>query len=495
MTHLPVQNQLLGFFTMYLMVVTAGLAVTGLAVARLQKAGLAVTGLEVSRKVLAWPGVAELAGLMTWSGGWPRLVVQAQELDSVWVSELMPAPASGSKEWVELHNAGAEAVLLAGWYLEDVVSQPSVIYTFETGVEIAAGEYLVIELDSRLNNSGDGVTLYDDSHQVQDAMSYDHSTSAQSWALIGGAWTLTELTTPGAPNPVPSPSPSAAPSASPSPVASPSGSPQVTPSPSATASPYPSPSPSSTPGLIDTSYLELTEIMACPASGQNEWLELHNTGAAALPLTDWKVVDNAGNSRVFSATLAPGEYRAIEWTGSLLNNTGDTLLVLTPQGQIWYSTELASCVTGQSWVASSQGWLASSSPTPSDPNPSVSPTPSPASSVASATASSSLATQSGTVGAAALKVSAAATPGAASPYPGQLPLLDLAPRLTLSPTLAEPLPSSASIDLSAPNPSQAGFAGLVGGGSLLSLLGGWGTRRLWQKIKPELSNAEGFPVQ
>lgn len=91
--------------------------------------------------------------------------------------------------------------------------------------------------------------------------------------------------------------------------------------------------------------LAITEIVPDPASGEREFIELHNPGNASVPLLGWKVRDAANNTFTFgNETLAAGG-RIVVWGGggddalgpawsmaSAWNNGGDTAYLLRPDG-------------------------------------------------------------------------------------------------------------------------------------------------------------------
>jgi len=91
--------------------------------------------------------------------------------------------------------------------------------------------------------------------------------------------------------------------------------------------------------------LVITEIVANPADGEREFIELHNAGNATVDLANWTIEDAAGNSYTFAArNLSAGEY-VVLWGGgsadalgpawsmaSAWNNGGDTAKLLRPDG-------------------------------------------------------------------------------------------------------------------------------------------------------------------
>lgn len=274
------------------------------------------------------------------------------------ISEVHPAPSNGQPEFIELHNQSSQTIQLYEYQLWDQISQPTQLYTFSDTEQIATGEFLVIKLTgSSLNNSGDGVELRDDQGAVITSMVYNSSQSNQSWhyhlatdsyfLAAGSPGTNSDLPTP---TPIPSPSP--------------------TPSPSAT--PTPSLQPTSAPDNHDPislqSSLVLTEVMACPESGENEWIEVYN--AAEIEFTDLElsIIDAADNTRLITANLPSNEYTQISWSGSLLNNSGDSLVVRSSDSTELFTYSFDNCLTKSSWSKIGTAWQ-QQTPSPGEVNP------------------------------------------------------------------------------------------------------------------------------
>lgn len=140
------------------------------------------------------------------------------------------------------------------------------------------------------------------------------------------------------------------------PCSTPTPSPSVSPSPTPTATPTISPSPTPTPTPVSIQNVYLTEFMACPASG-NEWLELYNGNASTVTVTNWQIIDDAGNKKFINGIIPPNDFLKFEWTGSLLNNTGDSFSVVTSTAQTIGSAAYDSCSTGISFVYEEGEWV------------------------------------------------------------------------------------------------------------------------------------------
>ena len=341
------------------------------------------------------------------------------------ISEVYPAPVTGESEWVELFNTGSTAVSLNGWKLQDKLSSPSDIFSFSSQI-IEPQQFLVAELPSaKLNNSADGVTLYTNDGSTADTMDYTTSESAKSWqrtALNSTSYALTSPTkgsnstqhsllsaTP-TPQPsatpqstvTPAPSPSSEPSPvptstsqttatpvpgatpltstspTPTPTALPTTQPTPTPTPSPSVPPVATPSPTPSPGsslsqeLITS--LKLSEIMACPASG-TEWVELFNNSTQTIQLAGWHITDESSTSKTITGTIESGRWAIFSWTGSLLNNSGDSFTIFTNHNQAVTQASFSECKTGTSLVyvsetggsATTGEWLPTT-PTPGSQN-------------------------------------------------------------------------------------------------------------------------------
>ncbi len=302
------------------------------------------------------------------------------------ISEVYPAPASGEPEWVEIFNPTDTPITLSGWKLQDKLSTPSDIFIFTTQI-LEAKSFLSLDLStSKLNNTGDGVTLYSSTNQVIDTMDYTSSETAKSWTRTGLQTSVFILGIPTksadspsyplytAPTPLPTESPtptsSPLPTATPTPTVTPvaTATPEPTPiatstpipSPTPTATPLPTPTPSTTPSptpnpttspvstpSYDPLLITLTEVMACPAGGL-EWIELYNSDTSDHALENWKIIDESSNSRTFSGIIPAHEYHIFPWSGSMLNNAGDSLTITTATGTIIAQLGYESYTSGHS---------------------------------------------------------------------------------------------------------------------------------------------------
>ncbi len=274
------------------------------------------------------------------------------------LSEVFPAPSTES-EWIELANTSAEVVDISGWQLFDQLSSPSLLHTFPSGSSIAANGFAVIETNQKLNNTADGVVIKDQTGNEIDSFSYTTSITDLSWSRHPDQSTQWNLISPtkGGHNLAPSPSPSPSPSpAAPTPSPSSSGIPSMSPSPSPTAEP-----------ISFLSAIEVSEIMACPSQGDTEWVELFNPTDSDYFLNQWLVKDADNHTKTISGLLPAQQLAVFRWSGSLLNNAGDRLELLQPDGVVRAVVSLTLCKSGQSWVLSGDSWQLTDS-TPGETN-------------------------------------------------------------------------------------------------------------------------------
>ncbi|MDA8745803.1 CotH kinase family protein [Rubripirellula amarantea] len=125
-----------------------------------------------------------------------------------------PDEAGAFEDWVEIYNAGTEAVDLGGMYLTDDVEAPTQ-WQFPAGSTVAAGGYLLIWADDesdqgddhasfKLSSGGEIVALYDsDGTTLVDSLEFgEQATDVSFGRSPDGSETLSVLTTatPGAAN-------------------------------------------------------------------------------------------------------------------------------------------------------------------------------------------------------------------------------------------------------------------------------------------------------
>lgn len=247
------------------------------------------------------------------------------------INELMAAPSSG-KEWVELYNAGDQAIDLHGWQLDDAIAGANPILL---EMIIQPTSWLVISMTNVYNNTGDEARLFDATGQLIDAFSYSTTISNRTWARIPdgtGVWTANRAPSLGQSNPADLP-------------------------------------------IVPTqAQIVINEVMSQPLTN-TDWIELYNLGPEPLDLQGWKIDDQLeGGGAVqtiqHSAIISPNSFLVIP-VGTLLNAELDSVHLITNQGVITDSLEYISSLSGRSWSRFPDGigeWQAASRSTPASSN-------------------------------------------------------------------------------------------------------------------------------
>lgn len=251
---------------------------------------------------------------------------------SVIISEIYPQPKTGEVEWIEIHNPTQESITISGWYLMDTLSTPSIMYTFPADTLLLPNAYLVASISAaKLNNSGDGVTLFSQESIIHE-MSYTTSAPSVSWQLGSSGW-CQSAPTPGSANSCPQP----------------------TPSPTATPPPSPNTSESATTSAVFTVTADaenpaippiISEVSPCPADNK-EWVEFYNPSSTAVSFTNVIITDAQHNQRSLSGYIRPKEYAVVFLKSAMLNNAGDQASITWADGTLLAFIEYEDCFTDE----------------------------------------------------------------------------------------------------------------------------------------------------
>lgn len=100
----------------------------------------------------------------------------------------------------------------------------------------------------------------------------------------------------------------------------------------------------------------INEIYPDPAEGEEEFIELKNTGTSAVDLTDWKITDASGKSYTLSGTIT--DYFVIYQSQSkiYLNNDGDTVKLWQPDGNLLEEVSYSGGEKGWKYIRRDEGW-------------------------------------------------------------------------------------------------------------------------------------------
>ena len=279
-------------------------------------------------------------------------------------------------EWVEIHNSGTSSVDMAGWYLRDhydnsnrqldisITSSPVTVVWPQNAQNLilGAGDYMVIARNGDgsscgfcMTNGQGIVELYDSSGTKVHNATWSTPVS-QGVSLIEDStsatadWQPANNLTPGQLN---------------------------------------SGGGSSSGPTWNTSDLRITEVLAdaWPTDDNatypgGEWIEIENTGNAAMNLSGWSVNDLSGNKMNLNFThvidynvshmIQPNERRIVANIGlersGVFNNGGDSAFLVNPNGEYVAAANYTSNgIPGHSFIAPTTGtgnWVMSLFPTP-----------------------------------------------------------------------------------------------------------------------------------
>jgi hypothetical protein len=118
------------------------------------------------------------------------------------LNELLPYPATGQDEFIEIYNPADKNVSLESWILHDASKTGK--YIFPEGALIQAQNYLVVykkDFKFALNNSGsESVTLLDPNEKIVSTITYESAKENISYNFDGTTWRWSKFLTPGAEN-------------------------------------------------------------------------------------------------------------------------------------------------------------------------------------------------------------------------------------------------------------------------------------------------------
>ncbi|PIT98402.1 MAG: hypothetical protein COT71_00730 [Candidatus Andersenbacteria bacterium CG10_big_fil_rev_8_21_14_0_10_54_11] len=122
--------------------------------------------------------------------------------------------------------------------------------------------------------------------------------------------------------------------------------------------------------------LVINEMLPNPVGSDTaaEFIELYNSGAAAVDLAGWQLDDADGGSAPYTfgtgVQVPAGGYRVFlrSQTGLALNNTGDTVRLFDPSGESKASAVYSGGAEGQSYNRTSDGYAWSETVTPGAAN-------------------------------------------------------------------------------------------------------------------------------
>lgn len=115
------------------------------------------------------------------------------------ISEAYPSPTQGEDEWIELFNASAESVGLAGWMIDDEADGGSKPWRFPPDAYIPASGFLLVmreQSDIALNNDGDEIRLIAPDGTMKSSVRFSSVKRGKSAAFSGGDSCVSDVATP-----------------------------------------------------------------------------------------------------------------------------------------------------------------------------------------------------------------------------------------------------------------------------------------------------------
>lgn len=283
--------------------------------------------------------------------------------------------ADEADDWVEIHNAGDQAVALDGYGLSDSVATIG-DYVFPADLTLEPGERLIVwadrdpeqgllHADFKLSGDGEEIVLSKDG-EVIDAFAFGPQCPDVSFGRpsAGGAPTWLESPTPGEANSAARTEPPECPEAPPSDAGPP------------------------TPAVTDVFINELAPVGTGLLDQDDEaepWVELFNASAEEQELTDHTLTDDeslptrwafipgqriaAGGTLLLFLDGEPQE--GLDHAGFALDTEAAVLQLRAPEGDLLDEVPVLDADVGESYGRSPDGsdtWLALESPTPDGPN-------------------------------------------------------------------------------------------------------------------------------
>ncbi len=245
---------------------------------------------------------------------------------------------TSNDDWVEIYNNSSQQVDVGGWKLVDSTGTMTALSSEKF---VPPYGFLVVPVSNRLNNGGDSVNLVDLDGSSLDSFSYTSSQVGKSSSRVPdgtGGWSAETDVTKGSAN-----------STSP---------PDSNPPPSNTTPPE------NNNNQTQNGKIVLVEFMPNPSSG-DEWAKVRNPNGFSMDISGWKIDDQEGGSSAFAipktTNIGPNQSEVFYFS-SRLNNTNDSIRLLSPSGTVIESFTYTQTVKGVSFVKDKNGnWVLSNS--------------------------------------------------------------------------------------------------------------------------------------
>lgn len=133
---------------------------------------------------IVYPSISSNNSYVKCASDWYVVSTSTQQsYNNIYISEVMVAPETSEKEWIEFYNDNEYDVTLTDWFIDDIEGSGSA--PKKISVSIGPKQYAVIEISSAIfNNSGDSVRLLDFEENEKDVFSYKSSEKGNTWGWI-----------------------------------------------------------------------------------------------------------------------------------------------------------------------------------------------------------------------------------------------------------------------------------------------------------------------
>lgn len=300
------------------------------------------------------------------------------------ISEIYSHPATGESEWIEFENVSPYPVVTNGWSVLDA----SGAVTLLPDGTVSPGAYLIVENPKgKLNNDGDSVILKNLNGSIVESAIYNADlgsvpnvneslirTNEQTFTITTTPTkNTTNVFTPRPPKTTVSTSSSTSDTSNTTTTAptatNTESSPEVSQIESAPTSPVTLASPVPPPKT-----LRLSELY--PNTGGNdttdEYIEIENIGDQSVSLDGWKIKDAGGTTFSFAdnTMITTHTYKAFlrPETKISLNNEGDTITLIAPDGSIVDTQTYEQAKSSFAFARSNTVWAWTTTRTPNESN-------------------------------------------------------------------------------------------------------------------------------
>lgn len=282
------------------------------------------------RRVVGWLGMA------IW------LVCAKKAKAQVVINEFLPDPEDegDAGEWIELYNLSNKEVNLGGWWLDDIEGGTKP-YSLPEKYLPPEGIWVIEKFTSHigLNNTSDEVRLMDNSLKIIDAVFYENVPEGKSYGRQpdgDGSWQILDYQSKGNKNQL-----------------NEAQAPTITDTPTAGTQPL---------------KLQISEVYACPKTGENEWIELVNLDNQMVRVDGIKLIDSASNQQSLMGEIGPKDIGVFEWERSFINNGGDEIKLISQEGSELDHASLPPCTPNTSLIMNQGVFVATLTITKKMPN-------------------------------------------------------------------------------------------------------------------------------